>query len=395
MEELKQLQTDMMKAVTELRSYADREFTEIKKNGVAAPETKEALDRINARIDVLQAKLEKPDEKREEKADDERQVKAFDSYIRLGDRMPGVAEELKSAYVGSDPAGGYKVPPDMSGRIIQKVWETTPMRQIASVVTITTDALEGPIDRDEVTCGWVAERGTRSETNTPTIGEYRIPVFEIYAMPAATQKFLDDVSSAATWLEGKVSDKLARTQNAAFVTGNGVGKPRGFTTYTTAATADSSRTWGQIEHIASGASGAFAASNPADYLFSVEGALNPVYRNGASWMMPRAAVTAIRKFKATSTTDYLWQPGLQAGQPARLIGYPIIQSEDMPALAADSLSVAFGNFSAAYTIVDRAGLSVLRDPFTSKPYVLFYTTARTGGAVVNFDAIKLMKFASS
>jgi HK97 family phage major capsid protein len=261
-------------------------------------------------------------------------------------------------------------------------------------LTIGSDRLEGMNDLDEADAGWVGETGTRSDTDTPQVGKYEIPVHEMYAMPRATQKLLDDAAiDVEAWLAGKVADKLARTENAAFVTGNGVSKPRGFTAYTTAATADGSRTWGQLEHVLSGASGDFAAADPADKLFDVEAAMKPALLAGARWVTRRSVIAKVRKFKSTDD-QYLWQPGLQAGAPASLIGYPITLAEDMPALAEDSLSMALGNFAEGYQIVDRLGVRVLRDPFTAKPYVRFYTTKRTGGAVVNFDAIKFLKFNS-
>jgi HK97 family phage major capsid protein len=194
-------------------------------------------------------------------------------------------------------------------------------------------------------------------------------------------------------LAGKQADKFARVEAAAFISGDGVGKPRGFTTYTTAATGDGSRTWGQLEHVKSGANGAFAASNPADVLFDLEGAFKSAYLANASWVTRRSVVTAVRKFKG-SDNNYLWQPGLQAGKPASLIGYPITMAEDMPTLATGSLSMALGDFREGYQIVDRQGIRTLRDPYTNKPYVVFYSTKRVGGAVLNFEAIKFIQFAA-
>jgi HK97 family phage major capsid protein len=214
----------------------------------------------------------------------------------------------------------------------------------------------------------------------------------MYAAPRATQKLLDDaVFDVEGWLAGKVADKLSRTEGAAYVAGNGIAKPKGFTAYSTAATADATRDWGTLEHIDTGANGDFAASNPADKLFDLEAAFKPGYLAGASWVTRRSVIVKVRKFKG-SDNNYLWQPGLQAGKPATLIGYPIVMAEDMPALATNSLSMALGNFKTGYQIVDRFGVRLLRDPFTAKPYVIFYTTKRTGGGVVNFEAIKFLRF---
>lgn len=311
--------------------------------------------------------------------------------LRQGDK--GLTDdERKAMSVGVDPDGGYFVTPDTSGRIVSRVFDLSPIRQIANVQAISSDRLEGIEDVNEASGGWVGETGTRSDTNTPQVGKYEIPAHEMYAQPKATQKLLDDSAvDIEAWLSGKVGDKLARIEGAAFVVGNGVAKPRGFTTYTTAATADSSRAWGQLEHVISGANGAFAASNPADVLFTLEGAFKPAYLMNAKWVTRRSVITAVRKFKG-SDNNYLWQPGLAAGKPATLIGYPIVMAEDMPTLATGSLSMALGDFNMGYQIVDRLGIRVLRDPYTDKPYVKFYTTKRTGGAVVQFEAIKFISF---
>lgn len=319
----------------------------------------------------------------------------FRAFLRKDERALG-QDEIKALQVGSDPDGGYLVPADMTGRIITKIFETSPMRAICNVVQISTDALEGIADTNEFSSGgWVSETGTRSETNTAQLGKWRIPVWELYVEPRATQQLLDDAAlDIEGWMTAKVGDKLARVQNDAFVNGNGVNKPRGLTSYTTAATADSSRTWGTLEHIATANNGAFPTSNPADKLFDLVGAFKDQFLANARWLTTREVMTAVRKFKESTTNGYIWQPGLQQGQPQQLLGYPVTIAQDMPALATDSLSMAFGDFNEAYQIVDRIGIRTLRDPYTAKPYVKFYTTMRVGGGVVNFEAVKFIKFGS-
>lgn len=317
--------------------------------------------------------------------------RALDKYLRKGDRG-FLNDEVKAMQVGVDSDGGYLVTPDMTGRMVRRLFDMSPIRSIASVQAISSDALEGIEDRDEAAAGWVGETAARSDTGTPTVGKYRIEAMEMYAQPKATQKLLDDAAvNVEAWLGDKVVDKFARLEGGAFCVGNGVGKPQGFAAYTTAATADSSRAWGVLEHISTGVNSDFAASNPADILFDLEMAFKPGYLNNASWVTRRSVIVKVRKFKG-SDNNYLWQPGLQAGRPATLIGYPIVMAEDMPALAAASLSMALGDFREGYQIVDRLGVRVLRDPFTDKPYVKFYTTKRTGGAVLNFEAIKFIRF---
>lgn len=319
---------------------------------------------------------------------------AFISFARKGNLEMLTDAERKAMSAGVDSDGGYLLPTPMVGRIVQRVYETSPIRQIASVQTISTDALEGINDLDEASAGWVGETGARNDTNTPQVGKYRIEAHEMYAQPKATQKLLDDAAvDIEAWLSGKVSDKFTRVENAAFITGNGVSKPMGFCSYATAATGDASRAWGTLEHVKTGANGAFAGSNPADVLFDLIGAFKAHFLANGKFVTRREVITLVRKFK-DQQNGYLWQPGLQAGQPDRLLGYPIVNAQDMPAVATGSLSLAFGDFMAGYQIVDRIGIRVLRDPYTSKPYVKFYSTKRTGGGVLDFEAIKFLSFSA-
>lgn len=312
---------------------------------------------------------------------------ALDHYIRKDDRGL-TADEVKALSVGTDPDGGYVVHPDMSGRIVQKIFETSPMRAYASIQVISTDALEGLFDLNEASSGWVGETDSRAETNTPEIGKWRIPAHELYAKPKATQKLLDDASiNMEQWLANKVSEKFARDEANAFVVGNGVNKPRGFLDYSSGTTLP-----GTIERINTGVNGDFAAA-PAggDALINALYSLKQQYRANATWFMNRSTMKLARKIK-DSDGAYAWAPGITAGQPATLIGYPVASFEDMPDPATDSLSIAVGDMREAYQIVDRVGIRTLRDPYSAKPYVEFYTTKRVGGDVVNFEAIKLIEF---
>lgn len=318
--------------------------------------------------------------------------KAFRNYLRKNNAGSDI-EEIKALSAGSDPDGGYLVTPDISGRIVQLVNETSPMRQVAGIVTIGTDRLEGTRDLDEVTTGWVAETEARTETDTPQIGQYAIPVHEQYAEPRATQRLLDDAMfNIEEWLAAKIADKFSRMENTAFVSGDGSGKPKGFLTY--AAGVPDSTTFNVIEQVVSGAAGAFAASNPGDALINLVYSLKSIYRSNAVFMMKRATLAEVRKLK-DADGNYIYSPDMQSKTGGTLFGFPVIEAEDMPALAADSLSIAFGDFHAGYQIVDRQGLHILRDNLTAKPFVKFYTTKRVGGDVVNFEAIKLMKFAAA
>lgn len=415
----------------EFKAENERQITELKK-GVRDPLTEEKLKKLSDQIDTLQEQKDRIEKllsrpvmgNKDDKVDIEAETKSFNNYRKSFANTPGLVSELsvedyvayKSAYwnmvrkgnpnalaaneqkalvAGSDSDGGYLMPTPTVGRVVQRVFELSPIRAIAGAITISADALEGIFDNDEASDGWVGETGARTETNTPVVGKYRVEAMEQYAAPKATQKLLDDAAvDIEAWLVGKVANRFARREAVAFISGTGVGQPRGFTTYTTAATADATRTWGTLEHVKSGLNGDFAASSPADCLFDLIQAFKTAHLQNANWVTLRTVIAKIRKLKEATTNAYMWQPGLQRGQPPELLGYPVVIAQDMPALATDSLSLALGDFREGYQIVDRVGIRTLRDPFTNKPYVIFYSTRRVGGAVLNFDAIKFIKFST-
>ena len=308
----------------------------------------------------------------------------------LFSREEGIVLSAKQMSANSDPDGGYLVVPELSSRMSTRIFETSPVRQVATVETISTSELEIIIDDDEASSGWVHETGTRSETDTPEIGKKTIPTNEVYAEPKTTVKFLNDAYvDVESWLANKVSDKLARTENTAFVTGDGNVKPRGFTTYDAWASAGVYER-NKIEQVNSGTSGAVTA----DGAISLQNSLLEAYQARASWMMERDTYTDFLQLKATDNQYLFGFEFLKNGQATpTLLGRRVNFADDMPSVGANALSVAYGDFSAAYTIVDRMGLTVLRDPYTTKGFVKFYTTKFVGGDVVNFQALKLMKLA--
>ena len=430
-EEIKSLLEAQGKAFEEFKAANDAMQAEIKKLGAADAVTVEKVEKLSKALDdqgdrlkaaqkhaeEVEAKLNRaglghnggPAMEAEQKAatafgrqvgqdmsvEDFRDYKrGFDVYLRKGNATP--AAELKALSVGSDPDGGYLVTPDTSGRIIAKLYETSPMRQLANVVTVGTDSYEGLIDNGEASAGWVGETSSRTETTTPQLGKWIIPVAEMYAMPSATQKVLEDsVLDLESWLAMKVADKFARVENAAFVNGDGVAKPRGLLQYAFSTAADASRPWGTFQYIFTGTSGGFGTTtNGTDKLLDVIYSLKAGHRNNARWFMSRSTVGAARKIKDGQGL-YAWQPSTQLGQPATLMGFPVAEGEDMPAIGADSMSIAFGDFAETYQIVDRVGISVLRDPYTSKGSVLFYSRKRVGGGAVHFEALKFLKFGTS
>lgn len=305
------------------------------------------------------------------------------------------SDEQKAMQAGSDPDGGYFLPHSTTGRTVTKLFEQSIMRQICDVQTISTAKTEGIVDNDEADAGWVSELGTRTDTGTPQVGKWEIEAHEMYAMPKASQKVLDDAATDVEgWLAGKIANKFARVEGAAFWNGTGSGQARGLATYTTVSTGDDTRAWGQFQYLPTGASGDFHTTK-MDVLHDVQGAFKDQYLMNAQWVMRREVRTKLRKMKEATSDRYLWEPSNQVGQPERLNGYPVRIDQYMPAIAANSLSAAFGDFKEAYTIVDRMGIRTLRDPFTAKPYVVFYTTKRTGGGAMNYEAVKFIKFAAS
>lgn len=318
---------------------------------------------------------------------------AFDAYVRSGEAGGLRALEVKALTVGSNPDGGYLVPPEVETQIGEGLRNVSPIRSIAGVRTISSNIYKKPFMTAGPAVGWVGETDVRTQTTSPALDELSFPAMELYAMPAATATLLEDSAvNIDQWLAQEVEQVFAAQEGTAFVAGDGSNKPKGFLSYTTVANA--SWEWGKIGTIASGAAGAFPASDPSDKLVDLVYAVKAGYRQNAVFVMNRKTQSTIRKFK-DSTGHYLWQPPAIAGGKASLMTFPVIEAEDMPDIAANSLSIAFGDFNRGYLVVDRAGVSVLRDPYTAKPYVLFYTTKRVGGGVQDFDAIKLMKMAAS
>lgn len=319
----------------------------------------------------------------------------FKGFVRKGNDAGLKDLEAKAWQLGVAADGGYALPEQIDATIEQLSRDLSPMRQAANVVQVGTSDYKKLVNVNGIASGWVGETAARPATNTSALAEVAFPMGELYANPQVTQQALDDLFfNVEAELGAQLAEEFAIAEGSAFVSGNGTNKPKGFLAYTTAATADSSRAFGTLEHIATGVAGDFAASNKADVLYDTIGKLKAGYRAGALWMMNKAVMFEVLKFKDTQG-QYLWQPSLQEGFPIRLLGFGVVEAEDMPAKAASSLSIAFGNFKRGYTVVDRVGTRMLRDPYTNKPYVGFYTTKRVGGAVVNSEAIKIVKFAVS
>ncbi|WDI32157.1 phage major capsid protein [Hyphococcus flavus] len=358
----------------------------------AVTEQKAAVDRIalnNQRPQLSSglngSKIAVPDERKA----------AFLRYMRVGDATAAASLEAKAAAVsGTGEEGGYLAPHEVERIITAAVKDISPIRQIASVREIGGNVFRKPVSNGDGAAGWVAETTARdTATTSPTLTAIDFPTMELYAMPAASQTLLDDsIVDIEQWLADEVQTEFAVQESAAFISGNGTTAPKGLLTYDIAA--DASKDPDELGYIATGADGAFPASNPSDVLLDLIYAPKQAYRANGRFLMNRSVVGALRKFK-DSEGNYLWQPNNEPGEPARLMGYPVTEAEDMDDIASDSHSIAFGDFRRGYLIVDRVGVRVLRDPYSAKPYVLFYTTKRVGGGVQDFDAIKFLKFAAS
>ena len=315
---------------------------------------------------------------------------AFDGYLKTG---ASFGLELKAGLSTASNSAGYVVPEQTERAIERRLMAGSPMREIATVRTVGAGVFRKPVSTAGVASGWVAETAARPETDPATLALLEFPSADLYANPAATQSLLDDAMiDLDEWLAAEVEDAFAAQETQAFVTGDGVNKPRGFLSYDIVAEAD--HDWGEIGYVASGAAGAFSSISPTDRLIDLVYAPKAQYRPNGRFVMNRKTVSAVRKFK-DADGNYIWQPAQRAGETASLLGYRVTEIETMPDIATNSAAIAFGDFQRGYLIVDRAGMRVLRDPYSAKPYVLFYTTKRVGGGVQNFDAIKVMKFSAT
>ncbi|MET0251745.1 MAG: phage major capsid protein [Novosphingobium sp.] len=318
------------------------------------------------------------------------EVKSFvDGYLRHGRE-----HELKSLSQAVLADGGYAVPRQIDQAIARALTSISPIRQIAQVVQTGSAGYRKLVTTGATSSGWVSETAARPETATPKFTEIAPPTGELYANPAASQAMLDDAAfDLEAWLANEIATEFAKAEGKAFVSGTGVNQPKGFLGAPVAATEDAVRAFGTLQFVTSGAAADFAAASPESKLIDLVHKLKAGHRQGATWVMNSATLARVRKFK-TADGAFLWQPGLVEGQPDRLLGYPVVEAEDMPDVAADAFPIAFGNFRNGYLIAERTATSILRDPFTNKPFVHFYATKRIGGQVLDSEAIKLLRIAA-
>lgn len=319
-----------------------------------------------------------------------------DEFIRKGtiDGVEPRGREMtimtKAMSTDINPQGGYLVRPELANFVADRVFETSPLRGVARVVQIGTKALDILLDDDEAAATWTNEGSASSNTATPDVGIITITAHKLDAEPRTTQEQLEDsYLDVESWLQAKLADKFSRTENTAFVAGDGNNKPKGFLSYAASADAD------VYERDAIGQVNLGGASDvTADGLIDMKSRLKERYQVRATWGCKRASFANV--LKLSGADNYFFsQTLLRDGQEQPLLlGKPVVFMDDLEAIAANALSFVYADFSVAYTIVDRVGLSILRDPYSNKGFITYYTTKRVGGAVTNFDAIKIGKIAA-
>jgi HK97 family phage major capsid protein len=389
------LVAELMGAFEEYKRTNEGRLGELERRGAADALTEEKLGRLNQVLDGAKAAIDRANLERARPrleaggpagfgAGDEYKD-AFAAYVKRG--------EEKALSVGSNADGGYLVPVETDTEITRLMTAISPIRSLASVRKVSNATYKKPVTTAGLATGWVAETASRPQTDSQSIDALNFPTAELYAMPAATAQFLDDAAvDVGQWIADEVNAAFAQQEGTAFVNGNGTNKPKGFLAETTVA--EASWAWGKLGYVTTGVSGALPASDQSDVLIDLVYALKAGYRQNASFVMNRKTQAVLRKLK-DDAGNYLWQPAASADGKATLMGFPLVEAEDMPDIAANSLSIAFGDFSRGYLVVDRTGVNVLRDPYSAKPYVLFYTTKRVGGGVQDYDAIKLLKFGTA
>ena len=385
---------EFMEAFEAFKEANDARFQAIEAEKAPDALIEEKLQRIENDMRKYEAQLQKSqrpplapyggqDTARETKA-------AMESYIRKGKTGPYDALQRKGMSVGSEADGGYLVPDATELAILKALQAESPMRRLCDVITISTATYKRPFAISGAAAGWVAETALRPGTDSPKQAGLSFPAMELYASPAATKQLLDDSAiDIENWLLEETNAAFGAQESRAFITGDGVAMPRGILDYPRASAKNAAH--GQMGTVLGGIGGAFDDEAPADAFMEVIHSVNARYRANGAFVMNRTTLSAVRRLK-NADGDYLMQPRLTDTLENRLLGFPVEECEEMPDLADGVAAIAFGDFKRGYLIVDRQGVQILRDPFSAKPYVLFYATKRVGGGVQDFNAVRLMVF---
>ena len=392
----KALMSDFSKTFESFKNANDERLAQIEAKSSADALTEQKVARIDAALTEQSKRIERLSIAQTQPTlgqttGNSEAKSAWSNYIRSGDLSALKSLEGKSLST-SDGEGGYVAPVEAESMIDRALEKASPFRAIATVRRVGSGQFRKPVSAGGITAGWAGETDVRTETTAPSLDLLEFPAGELYAMPAATQTLLDDgVADVDQWLADEVRDVFATQETAAFMTGDGVNKPRGILDYTQVD--NDAHSWGNIGTVNTGIDGDFDDAAPVDALLDLVYAPQSRYRADASFVMNRRTVSAIRKFK-DADGNYIWQAATEAGASSTLLGYSLTEVEDMPDIGSGTTPIAFGDFRRGYLIVDRQGVRVLRDPYSAKPFVLFYTTKRVGGGVQDFNAIKLLKFAA-
>lgn len=352
---------------------------------------------IDDRFRALEAKSGRPGAGIEYGTADAVEHKAgFDRWMRKGLDEGLAAIEAKALNITTPADGGYAVPEDLDRTLSETLRNRNTLRSLAQVVrTSSPTKYRKLVSVHGAAASWVGETSSRPETSSPQLAEVAPPGGELYANPAATQWMLDDAAfDAGAWLVGELGQQFGLAEGAAFVSGNGTDKPKGFLAGTINTSSDGARTFGHLQMIKTGVAGDFvsvtSSTNPVDTFIKTAMSLSPDYRANAAWVMNSTTLERVRTFKDTEG-NYIWRPGAERGQPSMLLGYPVHELADMPDIATNTNPIAFGDWQRGYLITDHVGgTRLLRDPFTNKPYVHFYTTRRVGGQVLDSNAIRVL-----
>lgn len=396
---------NLTKAFEDFKAENNKELADLKKGQADVVQT-EKVDKINAEVEKLGKELDainaavaagKIGGGAKEDPDKAAHATAFDRFFRKGvDNGLHDLEVKAKLTTQSDPDGGYLVPEETEAGIDRVLGTVSTIRSLARVISISGDTYKKLINVGGATSGWVGEEDDRPETATPKLREIAVNTKELYANPAITQTSLEDARiDIAAWLADEVSIEFAEQEGAAFANGDGVKRPRGLFSYDNVS--NDAYSWGKLGFVPSGKAAGFADAsatvNPADALIDLYYALKAGYRNGASWLMSDRTMAQVRKFKDAEGA-YIWAPPTGTAEVATILGKPVHNDDNVAGVAAGAFPIAFGDFQRGYLVVDRLGISVLRDPYTAKPNVHFYTKKRVGGGVVNFEAIKLLKISA-
>lgn len=388
--------TDLKGAFEDFKKANDQELEGIKAEKVKQTEATEKLNQKLGEIDKLKSDLEKelkaakrPGATGQKEASEHKA--AFLRFVRKGNDE-GLAElQQKAVQVGVDDDGGYAAPEELDKTLLQLLRNDNPMREECGSIIISASGYKKLVNLGGASSGWVGETDDRPDTTTPKLAEIIASMGEIYAKPKSTQTALDDIFfDVESWLAEEVGREFAEKEGNAFLLGDGNKKPKGILAHAMATTTDKTRPFGTLQKFVSGTAGDFNADNIIDLIY---GTRKP-YRRGSKFMMNSLTLSKVRKFK-DSEGNYIWQPGLQLDQPSSLLGYAIAENEDMPDVAADANALMFGNFKRGYAVVDRMGTRVLRDPYSAKPYIEFYTTKRVGGLLLDSNAIKVLTLSAA